>query len=133
METQVRIVGMLYLVWNGLTLMALAGAGAALALLSAGAVELSGADIPAEGLAATTGTALGLPLLLGCAGLVLALPGFLAGWGLLHFRQWARILALILAALYLLEFPIGTALGIYSFMVLLTSDTERLFTGASPH
>jgi hypothetical protein len=34
-----------------------------------------------------------------------------AGWGLLKVKHWARILAMIVAALMLLAFPIGTVFG----------------------
>src|SRR5262245_61376917 len=36
--------------------------------------------------------------------LVLALPGFLAGYGLLQHREWGRILAIVIAFLILLNF-----------------------------
>jgi hypothetical protein len=48
-----------------------------------------------------------------------AVLGFVAGWGLLERQSWARILAIVLGILALLDFPIGTALGIYTLWVLL--------------
>lgn len=54
-----------------------------------------------------------------------AVAGLLAGWGLLNYRPWARILALILGVISLIHFPIGTALGIYTLWVLLPADSER--------
>lgn len=63
--------------------------------------------------------------------LVLSVPGLITGIGLLKFRPWARVLAIILGALNLLSFPIGTALGIYALWVLLNAQTEPLFQ-ASP-
>lgn len=48
-------------------------------------------------------------------------------WGLLHFRPWARILAIILAVLHIFSFPFGTALAIYTLWVLLSSETQPLF------
>ncbi len=50
---------------------------------------------------------------------LLSLPGILAGWGLLNYKPWARILAIVLSALNLLSVPIGTALGVYGLWVLL--------------
>lgn len=50
--------------------------------------------------------------------LVLAVPGLLAGYGLLKHKPWARTLALILAVLGLVNFPFGTVIGVYSLMVL---------------
>ena len=52
--------------------------------------------------------------------------GFLAGWGLLQHEGWARILVLILGFISLFtNIPFGTALGIYTMWVLLSSDSER--------
>ena len=59
--------------------------------------------------------------------LLLSLPGIIAGFGLLKFRPWARLLMIVLSALNLLSIPIGTALGIYGLWVLLQAETERLF------
>ncbi len=59
--------------------------------------------------------------------LVLAVPGLIAGIGLLGYRSWARILAIIISALDLLHVPFGTALGIYGLWVLLSPETEALF------
>jgi hypothetical protein len=60
--------------------------------------------------------------------IVLALPGLIAGWGLLAYKPWARILGLVLSVLNLLNIPVGTALGIYGLWVLFNKDTERLFS-----
>lgn len=56
--------------------------------------------------------------------------GFIAGWGLLQYESWARILALILGFISLFtNIPFGTALGIYTMWVLLSSDSEREYEG----
>ena len=59
--------------------------------------------------------------------IVLSIPGLIAGIWLLQRRPWARILALIVGAFDLIDIPLGTALGIYSFWVLLHDDTIRIF------
>ena len=56
-----------------------------------------------------------------------AVAGLIAGWGLLHYRPWARVLALILGVVALIHFPFGTALGIYTLWVLLNRETAELF------
>ncbi|MFP4395978.1 MAG: hypothetical protein ACLFTI_12020 [Anaerolineales bacterium] len=58
---------------------------------------------------------------------VLSLPGVVTGVGLLKFQSWARVLAIILGAINLPAFPIGTVLGAYSFIVLLNDETSALF------
>jgi len=63
---------------------------------------------------------------------VLALPGIVAGIGLLQFRPWARILTLILSGFDLLHVPFGTLLGVYGFWVLLSRETEQLFRISPP-
>lgn len=59
--------------------------------------------------------------------LVLSLPGILAGIGLFKRKEWARILTLILAVLELVNFPIGTAIGVYSIWALAQNETVELF------
>ena len=59
--------------------------------------------------------------------LICAVPGIVAGFGLLKFRPWARILTIVLSALNLFSVPIGTAVGVYGLWTLLNSETEQLF------
>ena len=59
--------------------------------------------------------------------LIVSAPAIIAGFGLLKFRPWARILTIILSVLHLLNVPLGTALGIYGLWVLLNRETEALF------
>jgi hypothetical protein len=59
--------------------------------------------------------------------LVLAAPSILGGWGLLHFKPWARILMIVISALHLFHVPLGTALGVYGLWVLLSAQTQPLF------
>ena len=42
-----------------------------------------------------------------------------AGWGLVEHAKWGRIVAIVAAVLSLLRFPFGTALGIWTLVVLL--------------
>jgi uncharacterized membrane protein (DUF2068 family) len=50
-----------------------------------------------------------------------------AAWGLLERTQWGRIVAIVAAFLSLLKFPIGTALGIWSLVVLLGYRNTTLY------
>jgi hypothetical protein len=61
--------------------------------------------------------------------LVVSLPGIVAGIGLLAYKNWARILGIILGILNLPGFPTGTILGVYSLYVLLDDETSALFSG----
>jgi hypothetical protein len=58
---------------------------------------------------------------------VCSVPGIIAGWGLLKYKEWARILLIILSALNILNFPFGTALGIYAIWALVQKETIALF------
>ena len=67
-------------------------------------------------------------LFIGAMILVTALPGIIGGIGLLRHHRWARILILIVGALSLMSFPVGAALGVYTFWALLNKETEALFS-----
>jgi hypothetical protein len=60
----------------------------------------------------------------------LALPQIIAGLALMKRKEWGRILTLIVSFFHLLSFPLGTALGIYSFVILLKPETVKLFNPA---
>jgi hypothetical protein len=54
-------------------------------------------------------------------------PAIIAGIGLLSYQPWSRILTIVLSVLGLLNFPIGTVLGVYGLWVLFNSEAVRLF------
>ena len=122
MQTHVKILAVLFIALSAM------GVLAALALIaifgvSAGILGASGDPdaaiaLPIIGL---TGTALVIFIL------IVSLPGLIAGWGLLKFRPWARILAIVLCAIHLINIPFGTIMGIYGLWVLLNNETERMF------
>jgi hypothetical protein len=125
MQTHVKVLGILYLVVSGFYLLM----AAFLLLVMGGTAGIVGAAadpqdaaiaIPVLGIA---GTALAMFLA------VFAVPGLLAGYGLLNYRPWARILGIVLSALSLINIPVGTLMGAYGLWVLLSKDTERLFDG----
>ncbi|MBN2337643.1 MAG: hypothetical protein JXP48_03805 [Acidobacteria bacterium] len=55
---------------------------------------------------------------------LLSVPAIVAGIGLVRFRNWGRILGVVVSVLHLLNFPFGTALGAYGLWVL-SSDRSR--------
>jgi hypothetical protein len=62
--------------------------------------------------------------------MLVSIPGVIAGVGLLKLRPWARILSIVISAVNILNFPFGTALGVYGLWVLLSNETITLFEGA---
>ena len=72
----------------------------------------------------------GLGMVFATIAAIVSLPNLIAGYGLLKFRQWGRIIALILSFLNLAAFPLGTALGAYGIYVLFHGETKLLFEGA---
>jgi hypothetical protein len=128
MATHVKVVAVLFLIGGALLL---AGAfftpiifGALASIVGASGEE--GAPIGAAVLG-FTGVAMSAVLVL------LAVPNLICGWGLLKFRNWARILGIVLAAIALTKFPIGTAFGVYALVILFRKDTEALFAPGVQH
>jgi len=58
---------------------------------------------------------------------LLGLPQIIGGLGLIRHKEWARILMLVVSFLSLPHVPFGTALGVYSMVVLFSPQTIRLF------
>lgn len=116
MEGHIKILGILYIVSGSLKL--LAGA-IVLMVLAAGGV-ISG-DPTAMRITTLVGSLVGGFLLL------LALPEFIGGAGIMKKRSWARVVLMVLGVLNLLAFPFGTALGLYTLWVLASKESEPLF------
>ena len=64
---------------------------------------------------------------LGTFFVIISIPGIIGGIGLLKHKQWARIVIIIISALDLLNFPFGTALGIYSIWALVQPEVMAEF------
>jgi len=64
---------------------------------------------------------------IGGVGAIFSVPGIIAGWGLLERRSWARILAIVIAGLNALNFPVGTLIAVYVLWVLLQRSAETYF------
>lgn len=68
-----------------------------------------------------------VPALMTGIGVLVGLVAVLSlavGWGLYQRASWARMLALVMAFFSLLSIPLGTALGIYTLVVLLPAESE---------
>ncbi len=67
-------------------------------------------------------------LFAGTAIVVSGLLNLMAGWGLLR-RRW-RVFCLVVAGVNCLGFPFGTALGVFTLIVLLRESVTELYAGA---
>ena len=128
-ELHVKILAAFHLVFGVLGLIVALGVllifGGAAGVVGVAAVEEPDAWI-AMPILGIVGSALLLVVL------TLSILGIIAGLGLLKFRPWARILAIVLSVVGLINVPFGTVLGIYGLWVLLSRETERFFTPAVP-
>jgi hypothetical protein len=59
--------------------------------------------------------------------LIRAALAFAAGWGLMERTPWGRVVAIVAAVLSLLRFPFGTALGIWTLVMLLGYRNATLY------
>jgi len=123
MAQQVKILGILHIVFGSLCIL---GGLICLAVMG-GIAGIVGASDQSRDAAVAVPilAAIGAFVCILC--LVVGLPGLIGGVGLLQYRPWARITVIVISALDLIHIPIGTALGIYGFWVLLNPETEALF------
>ena len=64
---------------------------------------------------------------IGGALLVVSVPYFLTGYGLLKRLSWGRIAGIVVGALSLLSIPIGTAIGVYALWALTKPEARHDF------
>jgi hypothetical protein len=58
---------------------------------------------------------------------IFSLPEVITGIGLLRKKEWARIMGMVLSFLNLIAIPFGTALSIYTLVILFKDETAELF------
>src|SRR3954469_2887827 len=121
MAQHVRVLGILYVIYGVLLLLIAGGL----------FVFLSGIGIATQDETAAWIMS-GVGMFIAAILAVISIPTIVTGIGLQRFRPWARILGLVLAVFKLLSFPLGTAVGVYAFWVLLSNETTPLF-GGDPH
>lgn len=116
MQSHITILGWLYVVGHAVFL----AVGAFVFMLLVGIGAASG-DPQARSVLVIVGSAVGLLLVL------LGLPGIAAGYGLLTRKPWGRVLAIVVAILNLVNFPLGTLTGLYALWVLLPQPAQEYF------
>ncbi len=124
MQTHVKVLGILHIVFGALGILAALGIMAVFGSI-AGLIGFSGdrdAAVAAP-IVGFVGSAIMILILL------LSIPGMVIGWGIMNFRPWARIWGIVLSAFELIHVPLGTILGVYGLWVLLSAEGAALFTG----
>ncbi|MFP2961302.1 hypothetical protein ACLEPN_26715 [Myxococcus sp. 1LA] len=117
LEQHRRILGILFIAINGLTVLVSVGLAVFFGVLGG---MLPGT--PEErALIVAVGAGVG-----GCLAL-LGLPGVITGFGLLNRRSWARTLTLVLGILAIPNVPLGTALGAYALWFYLQPGSDQVF------
>jgi hypothetical protein len=122
MDGKINIVGILWAILGALTIL-----GGAMAGLGGGAffAGMRGQDQQAAGAIFA-----GLMGIMAVFCVVLGIVEVMAGMALRKHRPWARIAIIILSIINLLGFPIGTIIGIYSLIVLLSAEAKPMFARA---
>ena len=120
---KVRVLGILWLVWAGLSLLLGFIATSFLQGILAGGFGPWGHGHP------MLPDWLG-PALIHFTWLLLSLRAVvcaIAGWGLFERTQWGRIMAIIAAVICMLKIPFGTALAVATLVILLGSRNSTLY------
>jgi hypothetical protein len=121
LQQHVTILGWLYVVGHAIFLVI----GAFVFLLLVGLAPVTGEPEPMW-ILGLVGTTVGLLMA------ALGLPGLLAGYGLLTRKPWARVLAIVVGLLSLVNFPIGTVIGLYTLWVLTQPAATEYFAAPAP-
>ena len=128
MRKHVDLVGVLYLLWGGMTLLisvSLLSIGFAATAIGATATpQAAGGKVAAGIVAAAFFT-------LSAAGFVFGGLHAWIGTRVRSCREWARAVAIVLAIVDLVLPPFGTALGVYALWALLNGRTRPLFESPS--
>lgn len=117
MERHINLIGILWIVFGGLSLTV--GFLGFLVLFGISFIPDMGPEAPF--ILRTVGTiAVFFFALFG-------IPKIFAGIGLLKKKEWGRVLTLIVSFISLLNIPLGTALGIYSIVILVKEESIQYF------
>lgn len=124
MAQHVKILGILHIVFSSLCILA----GIIVLIVMGGIAGIASQTDTSGDAQAALPVLGGIGVFVFIICMIIGLPGLIGGIGLIQYKPWARILIIVLSALDLLNIPIGTALGVYGFWVLLNKDTEAIFT-----
>ncbi len=127
LRTHVQIIAWLNIVLGIMSLI-----GGLVAFLMLGGLGLAAASqAPHDPDAGAAGAFFGgFGAILAGVAVISGLPSLLVGIGMLRYAPWSRILCIVLSILHLVNastMGLSTVLGIYSLIILLQSDSSRVF------
>jgi hypothetical protein len=128
MTRHVDLLAVFYLSWGALALVA----GMGILVLALGALAvITSAERAALGPDLAAGLTVSIFFLFAAGALLWGGMHLLTGLALRRHRSWARLVGMGLAVLNLFFLPLGTALAVYAFWVLLSEQTRRQFEPGS--
>lgn len=126
MATHVKVIAVLEIVFGSL---AAIGALAVLFIFTVGSAAID--DSESQGTPEwVAGAAASMGVLIGGILAVVAVIAILGGVRLLGHKRSGKILTFVAAALALINFPFGTAFGIYAIVILTRPETDQLLVDA---
>ncbi len=117
MKKHVTVVGAIQI---GFSILGLIGALAIFFALNFAKSFVSDSDVPRTVLSFLS---VSLPILVGFISTV----GLVGAIGMLSYKNWGRIMVIVVAVMGLLNIPIGTLKGVYFIWVLMQDETIKLF------
>ncbi|MDQ4121777.1 MAG: hypothetical protein M3209_10065 [Acidobacteriota bacterium] len=119
-----KLIGLFFLIWGGLQIVILGIV--ILFMLGIGGAALSGAR---SNEAAPIAIIFGLTTVALLVAIVLAIPSIIAGLKMRKEKSSAKNWAIVAAILAILNFPFGTALGIYALWFLFGDQGKSFYSG----
>jgi len=124
MTRHIALLAVFYQMWGALALVA----GTATLVLALGALAIiTSAERAALGPDVAADLTVGFFFLFAAGALAWGGVHLWTGFSLRGHKAWARLVGLALAVLNLFFLPVGTALAVYTFWVLLSNETRRIF------
>ena len=128
MTRHIDLLAVFYQMWGALALIA----GTAVLVLAAGALAIvTSAERAALGPDMGANLTVVFFFILAAGALAWGGVQLWTGFALRAHKSWSRLAGLALAVLNLFFLPVGTALAVYTFWVLLSNETRRIFEPAA--
>jgi hypothetical protein len=128
-EEHNKTLGTLHLVYGGLH-------GLILLLMAGFFIFFAGFVLKSPGGAADGGVFMVIMTIVMLFSLAYTIPSFVAGYGLLKRKSWAKLWGIIAGVIAGMSFPLGTALCVYSIWFLLGEEGRKVYgeaqTGRMP-